>query len=373
MTFATLAVAAVAAAPLPPVEPAPAAVVTVHCDGARRDTRSGGFFVSPDGLVATVLHGVTGSTPDDLPLRIRVGLADGRWFSVDRIEASDPASDLCLLRLPIASPDWLRLGEPAGTGDEVTVLADRAGRRAPLRARVAGPRRGEAGEWRLRLDQALTRRSGSAAIDAAGDVVGMVSTTHELIASEAIRGLLDRREPRTPVQAHNALAETPWGLLDFAADSLRRGRLEESLWLLDRAAGTPPALGAVHHLRGVVLARLGDLDAARRAYDAALAIRPDMGASRHNLRLLRERAAASAASLDPIERPPDAVPALAAAASPEMPEEEGGRLWVAVPPPSSTGPWAVGSLLALAALVALSVGLAGRRWAFRRRFRDGAR
>jgi hypothetical protein len=266
-------------------------LVGILCDGTRHDTRATGFLVG-DGLVATALHAVTGSEPDDVPLSVTVVTADGRRFKIGEIEAMDPARDVALLRLPGRSEWWLRPAESIATGSPVRVMGNPLRRDHPvLAATVAGVRLDELGNLRYRIDQPLRRRSGAPVLDGRGRFVGLVSTTHEVIPAEAVMRLLEHRSPVSLREAHEALGRSPQGLLDFAQDAYRRGNLARTMQLLESAVALEPQLAAAHNMLGVLLRRKGRYEEALEHYERAIHILPSYSPAYRNLGLLRERLA----------------------------------------------------------------------------------
>ncbi len=266
-------------------------VVEVEYLGARRATRASGFFAGPGGLVATALHAVTGSAPDDVPVRVVVRTADGREHRVDRILAMSPAEDLCLLRVRHENRSWL---EPVGEIEVGTavVVPSRPGRRkaVDLATRIVGTRVDEMGGVRLRVADPLRGRSGAPAVDERGRVVGIVSTTRELVPAGALRRLAARPCPVSMSEAHAAVASSAWGLVDFAWHAWRRGDEAGALGFLDAAVAASPPLAAAHNMLGVLHRRAGRAAEAAAAYREALRILPAYGPALHNLALLEEDA-----------------------------------------------------------------------------------
>lgn len=90
----------------------PFVIITVTGRDGREEGVGSGFFVSPDGLVATAWHVIGEARP------IQVQRTDGRKFEVTGIHAWDRKSDLAILRieadqlptLPLGNSDELRQG-----------------------------------------------------------------------------------------------------------------------------------------------------------------------------------------------------------------------------------------------------------------------
>jgi hypothetical protein len=266
-------------------------LVGILCDGTRHDTRATGFLVG-DGLVATALHAVTGSEPDDVPRSVTVVTYDGTQYKIAEIEAIDTERDVALLRLPCHAEGWLQPADLATTGSPVRVMGNPLGHgHGVLAATVAGMRLDELGNLRYRIDQPLRRRSGAPVLDGRDRYVGLVSTTHEVIPADAVVRLLEHRSPMSLREAHEALGRSPQGLLDFAQEAYRRGDQRQARALLESAVMAEPQLAAAHNMLGVLLRREGRYEEALAHYERAIRILPTYGAAYRNLGILRERLA----------------------------------------------------------------------------------
>ncbi len=147
----------------------------------------------------------------------------------------------------------------------------------------------EFGNLRYRVDRPLHHRSGAPVVDFQGRLVGLVSTTHELIPAEALAGLVDHPSPVSLREAHLAVAASPQGLLDFAVNAYFDGDRRGAQRLLEAAVALQPPLAEAHNMLGVLLRQTGRYEDARAQYDEAIRIRPMYGAALHNLGLLQAR------------------------------------------------------------------------------------
>jgi len=266
-----------------------AGLVGILCDGALHDTRATGFFVGP-GLVATALHAVTGSEQADVPRSVTVVTSDGKRHRVTELQAIDVARDLCLLRIPYRNDTWLRPAPSVASGEPVMVLGSPLRRGDPvLQTQIRSMRLDEFGNLRYRVDRPLHHRSGAPALDQEGRLVGLVSTTHELIPAEALAELAAHPAPLALRDAHLAVAASPQGLLDFALNAYVSGDRRGAQRLLEGAVALQPPLAEAHNLLGVLLRQAGRYEDARAQYDQAIRIRPTYGAAYYNLGLLQAR------------------------------------------------------------------------------------
>jgi tetratricopeptide (TPR) repeat protein len=357
-------------------------LVGILCDGAWHDTRATGFLVGR-GVVATALHAVTGSEPEDIPRSVTVVTADERRFPVAEVLAIDTAHDVCLLRIEYDNETWLRPAERVEVGEPLRVLGNPLHRRhAPLETRLTAIRLDELDHERYRVEHAMRHRSGAPVLDAAGRYVGLVSTTHEVIPADAIRTLLRREHPQTLREAHRAVAASPQGLLDFAQNAYLRGDRDRALMFLQTAVGQEPGLAAAHNMLGVLQRRAGNYPEALRQYELAITSLPSFGAAYHNLGLLRsdmevhERAVIAARGELSVEPPPRAARAASARAGARGPDPRPLRLaattrvfrarlpeavepaaqWALWPPPEATA-----TLLVLVAAILLAGSMLRRR------------
>jgi tetratricopeptide (TPR) repeat protein len=266
-----------------------AGLVGILCDGTLHDTRATGFFVG-SGLVATALHAVTGSEQADVPRAVTVVTSDGKRHRIAELEAIDVARDLCLLRIAFRNDTWLRPAPSVASGEPVTILGSPLRRGDPvLQTQIRSMRLDEFGNLRYRVDRPLHHRSGAPALDQEGNLVGLVSTTHELIPAEALAELMTHPAPVALRDAHLAVAASPQGLLDFAVTAYVGGDRRGAQRLLEAAVALQPPLAEAYNMLGVLLRQAGRYEDARAQYDQAIRIRPTYGAAYYNLGLLQAR------------------------------------------------------------------------------------
>jgi regulator of sirC expression with transglutaminase-like and TPR domain len=182
-------------------------VVTIRFTGrGAADSGLGtGFFISPDGLVATNLHVIGENRP------VEVELADTSRHAVTAVHASDRTADLAILRLdPARLPaDLVPLPlAPAGTlvdGQEVVAIGNPLGlERSVVTGRVSGIRDRDGISMIQVALPVEPGNSGGPLLDRAGRVHGIVSikslVTPNLgfaVTADRLGRLLDRPNPVT--------------------------------------------------------------------------------------------------------------------------------------------------------------------------------
>ncbi|RME92188.1 MAG: serine protease [Verrucomicrobia bacterium] len=167
------------------------AVVNAYlCDrcGRWHAAAASGFFVSPDGLVATCRHVVEGAEQGVL----FVFTAAGRALPIEEVVAADADVDLALLKVPGDGHPALRLAEPPPTGAPVFVLSHPDDHFYVLtEGRVARHYRAMQRGFRphmmaITADFALGS-SGGPVFDAAGRVVALAASTDSVYYHETRR------------------------------------------------------------------------------------------------------------------------------------------------------------------------------------------
>ena len=158
------------------VEQASASVVTVD---ARRRHPATGFVWSEDGLIVTANHVV------ERDEEIEVGLPDGRRIAVTLV-GRDPGSDIALLRAEASGLTPLAHTPAEPRVGHLSLAIGRPGPSGPMASlgvisAVGGPmhfRGGSSLERYIRADVAmLPGFSGGPLVDAAGDLIGLNSST----------------------------------------------------------------------------------------------------------------------------------------------------------------------------------------------------
>ena len=146
-----------------------------------------GWILSADGLVVTNHHVL------DRPGGNHYGVmtSDGQVYAVTGVVAADPVGDAAVLRIDPRGRrlPTLAVGRPAGCGDAVTIISHPKGRFYSLTTGVvsryhrqrqpgAGPAAGRpAAVWMSVTADYAVGSSGGPVLNAAGEVVGMVSRT----------------------------------------------------------------------------------------------------------------------------------------------------------------------------------------------------
>lgn len=133
-----------------------------------------GFLVSPDGLLVTNHHVVSGAKG------MIAKAENGGLFPVLQVVATDPANDLALLRLQAKDLPFLSLAPPnsAEAGTRIAVIGSPLGLEGTLTEGIVSARRKLPGQKRevLQISAAISQgSSGSPVLDAQGRVVGVAS------------------------------------------------------------------------------------------------------------------------------------------------------------------------------------------------------
>lgn len=157
-----------------------------------------GWILSADGLVVTNHHVL------DRPGGNHYGVmtSDGQVYAVTGVVAADPVGDAAVLRIDTRGRRLpsLAVGQPADCGDPVTIISHPKGRFYSLttgvvsryhrqRQPAAGPAAGRpAAVWMSVTADYAVGSSGGPVLNAAGEVVGMVSRTVSVTAGAAAPG-----------------------------------------------------------------------------------------------------------------------------------------------------------------------------------------
>lgn len=209
-------------------------VVVITADGrtAGRGALGSGFFVSPDGLIATNLHVIGEGRP------IRVRTISGRRLEVTGIHASDRQLDLAILRVDAKDLPALPLGTDKEVKDGAAVIAigNPLGLEHSVVSGVVSAKRILDGRPMLQVAIPVeSGNSGGPLLDHLGRVQGIVTmksrVTENLgfaISIDLLRPLLERPNP-VPIQrweALGALDPAAWEVLFDANWRQRTGRIE---------------------------------------------------------------------------------------------------------------------------------------------------
>lgn len=157
------------------------------CPEWHMDSVSAGWFITPDGLVATNHHVLL----DEEAERLGVMTADGRVFRIKEVVAADRHGDAAILRLEADGEqwEWLPLADGASPGEEVRILSHPDGRFYSLSKgivsrlhRAPAEEDGEPRVWTTVTADFGAGSSGAPVLNERGEVVGMVSSTAVLLA-----------------------------------------------------------------------------------------------------------------------------------------------------------------------------------------------
>ena len=158
-----------------------------ECPEWHMDSVSAGWFLTPDGLVATNFHVLEDEKAEELG----VMTADGRVFRIKEVVAADRHGDAALLRLEADGEEWawLPLAPGAAPGEEARILSHPDGRFYSLSKgivsrlhRAPADDGGEPRVWTTVTADFGAGSSGAPVLNERGEVIGMVSSTAVLLA-----------------------------------------------------------------------------------------------------------------------------------------------------------------------------------------------
>ncbi|HYH82708.1 MAG TPA: S1C family serine protease, partial [Longimicrobium sp.] len=167
-------------ASLPAVTPrqiaanAHAALLMVHALGSRGDTIGvgTGFVVSADGLFVTNYHVIEEAQ------RLVVSLLEGGKYDQVQFVASDPASDLALMRIPATGLRPLKMGSDARmeVGDKVYVMGNPLGMSGTFSDGMVSGKRPLEGVAMLQISAPISQgSSGGPVMNERGEVIGVAT------------------------------------------------------------------------------------------------------------------------------------------------------------------------------------------------------
>ena len=166
-------------------------------------TLATGFAVTADGVIATNHHVVAGASGEAMG----VMTADGRFFPVLEILATDKAHDVALLRINAKDLAFLPLRDDAPAGSPIRCYSHPANSFGCISegiiaryARMNEPERNGAVFMQITADYARGS-SGGPIMDAFGNAVGMVASTSPVFTAppSTLPGAKDPK-PTTPTQ-----------------------------------------------------------------------------------------------------------------------------------------------------------------------------
>jgi S1-C subfamily serine protease len=158
-----------------------------ECPEWHMDSVSAGWFLTPDGLVATNYHVLEDEEADQLG----VMTADGRVFRIKEVVAADRDGDAALLRIAADGEEWawLPLAPGVAPGEEAGILSHPDGRFYSLSKgivsrlhRTPADDEGEPRVWTTVTADFGAGSSGAPVLNERGEVIGMVSSTAVLLA-----------------------------------------------------------------------------------------------------------------------------------------------------------------------------------------------
>jgi serine protease Do len=158
-----------------------------ECPEWHMDSVSAGWFLTPDGLVATNFHVLE----DEGAEQLGVMTADGRVFRIKEVVAADRDGDAALLRIDADGAEWawLPLASGVAPGEEAGILSHPDGRFYSLSKgivsrlhRAPADDEGEPRVWTTVTADFGAGSSGAPVLNGRGEVIGMVSSTAVLLA-----------------------------------------------------------------------------------------------------------------------------------------------------------------------------------------------
>ncbi len=243
-----------------------------------------GFFVSPDGLIVTARHLVTGST------RMGGVTSDGRAFKVLGVVGEDPVHDLVLLKTDAGKVPFLHLGSFAKikVAQGVSIIGDEHGFKGRVTKGVVAMVENLADDYRwLLLDATVVEgNSGSPVVNDAGEVIGMIRaqlksyTQGFAVPSDRIKQLLNAAKDAEPAKISDLkkrIYDELFDNMDFKAAlaAARRRDNVEAVKKMVLASQHFPESGACLVLIGSYHSNLKAWKDAESAYRAAIKLKPD--------------------------------------------------------------------------------------------------
>lgn len=151
-----------------------AALLMVHALGSRGDTlgMGTGFVVSSDGLFVTNYHVIEEAE------RLTVSLLDGGRYDQVQVVATDPASDLALLRMPATGLRPLKMGSDTRmeVGDKVYVMGNPLGMSGTFSDGMVSGKRPLEGVAMLQISAPISPgSSGGPVMNERGEVIGVAT------------------------------------------------------------------------------------------------------------------------------------------------------------------------------------------------------
>ena len=193
---------------------------TYKCDKCTKwhHTLASGFAVSADGAIATNHHVAAGENGDAMG----VMTADGRFFPVVEVLATNKAHDVALLRVAAKDLAYLPLRDDAPAGTPIRCYSHPANTFGCLSegvvaryCRMNEPEREGAVFMQITADYARGS-SGGPILDPFGNAIGMVASTSPVFTSPVAAAGKDAKAPTPSQQMVRHNCATARAILDLA-------------------------------------------------------------------------------------------------------------------------------------------------------------
>jgi serine protease Do len=189
-------------------------------DGGAGDDRrqfGTGFVVGPDGRIATNLHVIAGSAD------VKVRMADGSEFKVDRVVAIDPQRDLAIIGIDAQNLPTMQLGnsDEVAAGDKVVAIGNPLGvlDYTVSDGLISSVRQLDEGITVLQISAPISQgSSGGPLFNPYGEVIGVATLISAEgqnlnfgVPSNYVRQLLSRKQPPESLSKFAARFRPPPG------------------------------------------------------------------------------------------------------------------------------------------------------------------
>jgi S1-C subfamily serine protease len=247
-------------------------------------TLGSGFFVAPDGYIATARHVVQDSS------RVKVLMSDGTHCSVTGVVAEDPVHDVVIVRIAGDGYPFLKLGsfDTLQTDETVRVICDPYAFHGKVIPGTVDRVEDIADDYQWWDMNAPSKEgeSGSPVLDASGEVVGLIRgemnnhTQGWIVTVDAIKQLMlsaTAADPKPVSQMENRKFVELYGDPNFEP-ALQAAYDSENLEAARRMALVTahfPRSPTVYELLGSYESRLHEWKQAGDAFTRAIQIRPD--------------------------------------------------------------------------------------------------
>jgi len=259
-------------------------------------TRGSGFFVSPDGLIATARHVVQDAS------KITGQTSSGERFTVEGVVGEDPVHDLVIVRISGDGYPSLPLGcfEDIQTDAGMRVICDPYGLQGKIIPGTVERIENVADEYQWFAVNAPTTpgESGSPVLNDGGQVAGLLIAEFEnhekglVISVNAIRQLMVSATSADPEPVSNMNSRKYYELyqdanFEPALQAAFIGQNQEAARRMSLVCRDFPMSPAAFALLGTYYSQLNQWKAADQAFATATGIKPDYAFAMASLGLVR--------------------------------------------------------------------------------------